>query len=119
MIKAAVENFGRIDCVVNNAGILRDRIFHRMSEVDWDTVIKVHLYGAFYMSKARRALLQGAGVGLVRALHLDLGPGRQLRPGQLRGGQDGHRRAVASRSRSTWRASTCAPTASRRSPGRA
>jgi NAD(P)-dependent dehydrogenase (short-subunit alcohol dehydrogenase family) len=52
IIKAAVDNFGRVDCVINNAGILRDRIFHRMSVVDWDAVIKVHLYGAFYMSKA-------------------------------------------------------------------
>jgi len=52
IIKAAIDNFGRVDCVVNNAGILRDRIFHRMSAVDWDAVIKVHLYGAFYMSKA-------------------------------------------------------------------
>jgi NAD(P)-dependent dehydrogenase (short-subunit alcohol dehydrogenase family) len=52
IIKTAIDNFGRIDCVVNNAGILRDRIFHRMSVVDWDAVIKVHLYGAFYMSKA-------------------------------------------------------------------
>ncbi|HJZ42799.1 MAG TPA: SDR family NAD(P)-dependent oxidoreductase, partial [Hyphomicrobiaceae bacterium] len=52
IIKTAVDRFGHIDCVVNNAGILRDRIFHRMSVVDWDSVIKVHLYGAFYMSKA-------------------------------------------------------------------
>ena len=52
IIKAAIDNFGRVDCVVNNAGILRDRIFHRMSAVDWDAVIKVHLYGAFYVSKA-------------------------------------------------------------------
>jgi NAD(P)-dependent dehydrogenase (short-subunit alcohol dehydrogenase family) len=52
IVKTAIDRFGRIDCVVNNAGILRDRIFHRMSAVDWDAVIKVHLYGAFYMSKA-------------------------------------------------------------------
>ena len=52
MVKSAVQAFGRIDCVVNNAGILRDRIFHRMSVVDFDAVIKVHLYGSFYMSKA-------------------------------------------------------------------
>ena len=52
IVKTAIDHFGRIDCVINNAGILRDRIFHRMSAVDWDAVIKVHLYGAFYMSKA-------------------------------------------------------------------
>jgi NAD(P)-dependent dehydrogenase (short-subunit alcohol dehydrogenase family) len=52
IVKTAIDHFGRIDCVVNNAGILRDRIFHRMSAVDFDAVIKVHLYGSFYMSKA-------------------------------------------------------------------
>lgn len=52
IIKAAIDRFGRIDAVINNAGILRDRIFHRMSVVDWDQVIKVHLYGAFYVSRA-------------------------------------------------------------------
>jgi NAD(P)-dependent dehydrogenase (short-subunit alcohol dehydrogenase family) len=52
IIGTALAAFGRIDCVVNNAGILRDRIFHRMSHVDWELVIKVHLMGSFYMSRA-------------------------------------------------------------------
>jgi NAD(P)-dependent dehydrogenase (short-subunit alcohol dehydrogenase family) len=52
IIKTAIDRFGRIDAVINNAGILRDRIFHRMSVMDWDQVIKVHLYGAFYVSRA-------------------------------------------------------------------
>jgi NAD(P)-dependent dehydrogenase (short-subunit alcohol dehydrogenase family) len=52
IIETAIATFGRIDCVVNNAGILRDRIFHKMSTEDFEAVIKVHLLGAFYMSKA-------------------------------------------------------------------
>ncbi|MGR3782257.1 MAG: SDR family NAD(P)-dependent oxidoreductase [Albimonas sp.] len=55
IIQQAVDTFGRIDGVMNNAGILRDRIFHKMSEPEWDAVIKVHLYGAYYMSKAAGA----------------------------------------------------------------
>ncbi len=52
IVKIAVERFGRIDGVVNNAGILRDRIFHRMSIVDFEQVVKVHLFGSFYMAHA-------------------------------------------------------------------
>lgn len=52
MVKTAIDAFGRIDGVVNNAGILRDRIFHRMSHVDWEMVISVHLMGSFNVSKA-------------------------------------------------------------------
>ena len=52
IIRTALDAFGRVDAVVNNAGILRDRIFHRMSHVDWEMVIKVHLMGSFYMSRA-------------------------------------------------------------------
>lgn len=52
IVQAAVDAFGRIDCVVNNAGILRDRIFHKMSVHDFETVIKVHLLGSFYTSRA-------------------------------------------------------------------
>ena len=52
MVQRAVDTFGRIDVVVNNAGILRDVIFHKMTDEDWDAVIKVHLYGSYYVSRA-------------------------------------------------------------------
>jgi NAD(P)-dependent dehydrogenase (short-subunit alcohol dehydrogenase family) len=52
IISAAVEAFGRIDVVVNNAGILRDRFFFNMSVEEWRAVIDVHLNGSFYVSRA-------------------------------------------------------------------
>ncbi|SDE21507.1 NAD(P)-dependent dehydrogenase, short-chain alcohol dehydrogenase family [Paraburkholderia lycopersici] len=52
IVQNALDVFGRIDCVVNNAGILRDRFFHKMSEEEWDAVLKVHLYGSYYVSRA-------------------------------------------------------------------
>jgi NAD(P)-dependent dehydrogenase (short-subunit alcohol dehydrogenase family) len=51
IIDCAVDTYGRIDGVVNNAGILRDIIFHKMTEEDWDAVITVMLKGAFNMSR--------------------------------------------------------------------
>ena len=52
IVKAALDAFGRIDCVVNNAGILRDRIFHKMEPEEFESVIQVHLMGSFYVSRA-------------------------------------------------------------------
>ena len=52
IIGCALDNFGRLDAVVNNAGILRDKIFHKMSEDDWRGVIDVHLHGSFFVSRA-------------------------------------------------------------------
>lgn len=58
IVETAVNEFGRIDCVVNNAGILRDRMFHKMSEDDWRAVIDVHLHGSFFVSRAAAALFR-------------------------------------------------------------
>jgi NAD(P)-dependent dehydrogenase (short-subunit alcohol dehydrogenase family) len=52
IIGAALDRFGRLDGVVNNAGILRDRIFHKMTEADFDAVIAVHLKGSFNVARA-------------------------------------------------------------------
>lgn len=52
MVEMALDNFGQIDGIINNAGILRDRIFHRMPHHDWEAVIEVHLMGSFNVSKA-------------------------------------------------------------------
>jgi NAD(P)-dependent dehydrogenase (short-subunit alcohol dehydrogenase family) len=58
IIKTAVDAFGRLDGVVNNAGILRDAIFHKMSVFDFELVIKVHLMGSFYVSHAAARLFR-------------------------------------------------------------
>jgi NAD(P)-dependent dehydrogenase (short-subunit alcohol dehydrogenase family) len=52
IVQCALDTFGQLDCVVNNAGILRDVIFHKMTEEDWDAVIGVHLKGSFNVSRA-------------------------------------------------------------------
>lgn len=52
MVQQAVDSFGRIDIVVNVAGILRDVIFHKMTPEDWNSVINVHLNGSFNVSRA-------------------------------------------------------------------
>ena len=58
IISTAVEKFGGLDVVVNNAGILRDVIFHKMTEEDWDAVIDVHLKGSFNISRAAATIFR-------------------------------------------------------------
>jgi NAD(P)-dependent dehydrogenase (short-subunit alcohol dehydrogenase family) len=69
MVQLAVDTYGRIDCVINNAGILRDRFFFNMSKEDWHQVIDVHLHGTFYVSRAAathfKAQQSGAYVHIV------------------------------------------------------
>ncbi|MDD9992434.1 MAG: SDR family oxidoreductase [Rhodospirillales bacterium] len=52
IVETAIEAFGRIDIVVNNAGILRDTIFHKMTAEQWLSVVGVHLNGSFFLSRA-------------------------------------------------------------------
>ncbi|NXM51549.1 DHB4 enzyme, partial [Gymnorhina tibicen] len=52
LVKTALEAFGRIDIVINNAGILRDRSFVRISDEDWDIIHRIHLRGSFLVTRA-------------------------------------------------------------------
>ncbi|MGH2767249.1 MAG: SDR family oxidoreductase [Actinomycetota bacterium] len=52
LLQLAVDTWGRVDCLVNNAGILRDRMIFNMSVEEWDSVIKVHLRGTFLCTQA-------------------------------------------------------------------
>lgn len=52
VVQTALDAFGRIDILINNAGILRDRSFGRISDLDWDLVHRVHLRGAFKVTRA-------------------------------------------------------------------
>lgn len=52
MVRQATDAFGRLDAVINNAGILRDAYFHKMTFENFDAVVKVHLYGTFNVSRA-------------------------------------------------------------------
>jgi NAD(P)-dependent dehydrogenase (short-subunit alcohol dehydrogenase family) len=63
IVATAKEAFGRLDGIVNNAGILRDSFFHKMSAEDWDRVLKVHLYGSFNVSRAAATIFKDQNAG--------------------------------------------------------
>ena len=65
MVDQAYEELGGLDIVVNNAGILRDTIFHKMTEDDWDSVIAVHLKGSFNIARAAATVFRGQESGAM------------------------------------------------------
>ncbi len=65
IIKAAIDTWGKIDILINNAGILRDVSFAKMSETDWDLVYRVHLLGAFKCARAAWPYMRDAGFGRI------------------------------------------------------
>ncbi len=86
LVKRALDSFGRLDAVVNNAGFLRDRMFVSASEQEWDAVIRVHLKGHFCVSRhacAHWREQSKAGLGVdARIINTSSGAGLQGSVGQ-------------------------------------
>jgi len=65
IVKSAIDAFGRIDIVINNAGILRDTTFLKMKDEDWDLIYRVHLLGAYKVTKAAWNYMRDQGYGRI------------------------------------------------------
>ncbi|RLC93473.1 MAG: 3-hydroxyacyl-CoA dehydrogenase [Chloroflexi bacterium] len=79
IIKTALETFGRLDILVNNAGVLRDRMVFNMTPEEWDTVLKVHLYGHFHCIRPACAIFRQQRSGRIINTSSEVGLGS---PGQ-------------------------------------
>lgn len=65
IVKTAIEKFGRVDIIINNAGILRDVSFHRMTQRDWDLIFDVHCKGAYAVTRAAWPYMRDQGYGRI------------------------------------------------------
>jgi multifunctional beta-oxidation protein len=65
IIQTAVNAFGRVDILINNAGILRDRAFKSMQDSDWELIMAVHVKGVWACTKAAWVLMQEQGFGRI------------------------------------------------------
>ena len=118
MVQQALDTFGRLDIVVNNAGILRDKMIFNMTEEEWDIVLAVHLKGHFNLSKHAAVDLPPAAQRRLREHGVGVRPG-QPRPGQLRRREGRHHRPLAHARARHGRLRRPLATPSARAPARA
>ena len=98
IIKTAIDNFGRIDILVNNAGILRDRMVFNMAPEEWDSVMKVHLYGVFNCTKPAAILMRQQRSGRIISMSSTsglIGNSGQANYGAAKAGIAGFTRVVS------------------------
>lgn len=97
IIKSCVDNFGRVDIVVNCAGVLRERMIWNMTEEDWDLVISVHLKGTFNLCRHACVKMREQGFGRIVNLTSDAWRGTvgQCNYGAAKGGIVSLTRAIA------------------------
>jgi len=65
MVDQTINEFGKVDILINNAGVIRDRSFMKMSQEEWDTVININLTGMFIVTKAVFPIMKEAGYGRI------------------------------------------------------
>ncbi|HLI05313.1 MAG TPA: beta-ketoacyl-ACP reductase [Ktedonobacteraceae bacterium] len=96
-VQQGVERFGRLDILVNNAGVLRDNLLFKMSDEDWDTVMNVHLKGAFLCSRAAQKYMVQQKYGRIISLSSvsALGNRGQVNYSSAKAGLQGFTRTLA------------------------
>jgi 3-oxoacyl-[acyl-carrier protein] reductase len=97
MVQTTVDIFGRIDILVNNAGVIRDNLVHKMTEDDWDTVMNVHLKGAFFVTQEVQKYMVPQKYGKIVSLSSTsaLGNRGQLNYATAKAGLQGFTRTLA------------------------
>lgn len=65
IIQAAINNYGRLDILINNAGIIRTDVVWDIKTEDWDAMVKTHLYGTFYCTRSASMIMKEKGYGRI------------------------------------------------------
>ncbi len=97
LVQLALDNFGRLDILINNAGTLRDRMLHNMSDAEWNSIIDIHLSGTFYCTRAAARVFreQRSGVLVNTGSESGLGSMGQANYAAAKEGIAGFTRTVA------------------------